>query len=157
MLAAFIGLCTGALYRSGLTNLKSFRVSPWIVSTISSLVGSSRPPHMPARAMPGERPPFASEQVLTRRRTNETTDDTVGQAAPAGEAGATRGSVMREWVDELTGRRDGGRVPSATEIAELTAVFPHARREEIVDALQRRYATYFAPFKSTYSVRQPNR
>ncbi|KAG8747432.1 hypothetical protein FRC10_001103 [Ceratobasidium sp. 414] len=87
--------------------------------------------------MPGERPPFASEQVLTRRRANETTDDTAGEAAPAGEAGATGGSVVREWVDELTGRRDSGRVPSATEIAELTAVFPHARREEIVEALQR--------------------
>ncbi|KAG8700230.1 hypothetical protein FRC09_006094 [Ceratobasidium sp. 395] len=137
VLAAFNGLSTGALYRSDLTNLKSFRVPPWVVSTISSLAGSSRPPHMPTRAIPGERPPFASEEVLTRRRTNNATESSAGEATPAGGTGATGGSVMREWVDELTGRRDSGRVPSAAEIAELTAVFPHARREEIVDALQR--------------------
>lgn len=46
---------------------------------------------------------------------------------------------MREWVEELTGRRDTARVPTAAEIAELTAVFPHASREEVVAALQRRY------------------
>jgi hypothetical protein len=89
--------------------------------------------------MPGERPAFASEQVLTRRRPNETTEEVAGDPAPSGDMGATGGSVMREWVDELTGRREGGRVPSAAEIAELTAVFPHASRQEVVDALQRRY------------------
>ncbi|QRV72587.1 rhomboid family protein [Ceratobasidium sp. AG-Ba] len=139
ILAAFNGLSTGALYRSGLTDLKSFRVSPWVVSAISSLVGSSRSPHISARAIPGERAPFASELVVTRRRTTGTVQEEASGAAAAatGDTGATGGSVMREWVDELTGRRDSGRVPTAAEIAELTAVFPHASREEIVDALQR--------------------
>lgn len=138
------GLATGALYRSDLTNLKSYRTPSWIVATISSLVGSSRPPHMPRRAIPGERPPFATEQVLTRRRPNQaTTEEVEGSGATRTEIGSTNtgsgsGSVMREWVEELTGRREGARVPTAAEIAELTAVFPHASREEVVAALQRR-------------------
>lgn len=143
IVVALTGLATGALYRSELTNLKSYRTPPWIVSTITSLVGSSRPPHMPRRAIPGERPPFATEQVLTRRRANQTaTEESEGGGTTRTETGGANtgsgsGSVMREWVEELTGRRDGARVPTAAEIAELTAVFPHASREEIVTALQR--------------------
>lgn len=148
LLAAFTGLATGALYRSDLTNLKSYRAPSQLVSAISSLVGSSRPPHLPARVIPGDRPPFASEQILTRRRANDSTEINTGDATPTGERTETRtgtegstggssGSVMREWVEELTGRRDGARVPTAAEIAELTAVFPHASREEVVAALQR--------------------
>ncbi|CAE6487379.1 unnamed protein product [Rhizoctonia solani] len=145
MLVALTGLATGALYRSDITNLKSYRAPPWFVSAISSLVGSSRPAHMPRRAIPGERPPFATEQVLTRRRVNEPREednnDHADGATAAGTArsvtGSGSGSVMREWVNELTGRRDGARVPTATEIAELTSVFPHASREEIIAALQR--------------------
>lgn len=143
------GLATGALYRSDLTNLKSYRAPLWIVSTISSIVGPSRSPHPPRRAIPGERPPFATEQVLTRRRANDSTEEADEVATPTqnGEAGgrtgsvggSSSGSVMREWVEELTGRRDGARVPTAAEIAELTSVFPHASREEVVAALQRRY------------------
>ncbi|CAE6524072.1 unnamed protein product [Rhizoctonia solani] len=145
MLVALTGLATGALYRSDITNLKSYRAPPWFVSAISTLVGSSRPPHMPRRAIPGERPPFATEQVLTRRRVNEPREEVNNEPADANAAtrasrsvtGSSSGSVMREWVDELTGRRDGARVPTAAEIAELTSVFPHARREEILAALQR--------------------
>ncbi|KDN48078.1 hypothetical protein RSAG8_03094, partial [Rhizoctonia solani AG-8 WAC10335] len=145
MLVALTGLATGALYRSDITNLKSYRAPPWFVSAISSLVGSSRPAHMPRRAIPGERPPFATEQVLTRRRVDEPREednnDHADGATAAGTArsvtGSGSGSVMREWVNELTGRRDGARVPTATEITELTSVFPHASREEIIAALQR--------------------
>ncbi|KAJ1308441.1 hypothetical protein OPQ81_004146 [Rhizoctonia solani] len=145
MLVAAAGLATGALYRSDITNLKSYRAPPWLVSTITSLVGSSRPPHTPRRAIPGERPPFATEQVLTRRRVNERreeesdsrADANAGGGAPRSATGSGSGSVMREWVDELTGRRDGARVPTAAEIAELTSVFPHASRADIIAALQR--------------------
>ncbi|CAE7214099.1 unnamed protein product [Rhizoctonia solani] len=147
ILVALTGLATGALYRSDITNLKSYRAPPWVVSVVSSLIGSSRPPHLPRRAIPGERPPFATEQVLTRRRVNEpreeeNNDNNNTEANPAtrttrGVTGSSSGSVMREWVDELTGRRDGARVPTATEIAELTSVFPHASREEVIAALQR--------------------
>ncbi|CAE6485619.1 unnamed protein product [Rhizoctonia solani] len=144
-LVTVTGLATGALYRSDITNLKSHRAPPWLVSIVSSLVGTSRPPHMPRRAIPGERPPFATERVLTRRRVNEPgeeendgpTEANATGGTAGGVTGSGSGSVMREWVDELTGRRDGARVPTATEIAELTSVFPHASREEIIAALQR--------------------
>ncbi|CAE6404828.1 unnamed protein product [Rhizoctonia solani] len=144
VLVALTGLATGALYRSDITNLKAYRAPPWFVSAISSLVGASRPPHTPRRAIPGERPPFATEQVVTRRRVNEPregsnnrTDSNVTDGAARTTTGSSSGSVMREWVNELTGRRDGARVPTTTEIAELTSVFPHASREEIIAALQR--------------------
>ncbi|KAF8760235.1 Rhomboid family [Rhizoctonia solani] len=143
-LVTLTGIATGALYRSDITNLKSYRAPPWFVSTISSLVGLSRAPHMPRRAIPGERPPFSTEQVVTRRRVNEPreesdvrTDVNTANGTARAATGSSSGSVMREWVDELTGRRDGGRVPTAAEIAELTSVFPHASREEIISALQR--------------------
>jgi hypothetical protein len=49
---------------------------------------------------------------------------------------------MREWVDELTGRVDranaGLRVPTDTEITQLTSMFPTLEREVVVGALQRR-------------------
>ena len=51
-------------------------------------------------------------------------------------------SVMREWVDEFTGRVDranaGLRVPTDMEIAQLTIMFPALEREVVVGALQRR-------------------
>lgn len=50
--------------------------------------------------------------------------------------------MVREWVDELTGRTEraaaGLRVPSEAEISQLTSIFPDLRREDIVGALQRR-------------------
>ncbi|KAF8743184.1 Rhomboid family, partial [Rhizoctonia solani] len=148
-LVTLTGIATGALYRSDITNLKSYRAPPWFVSTISSLVGASRAPHMPRRAIPGERPPFSTEQVVTRRRVNEPREESdaridvnTANGTARAATGSSSGSVMREWVDELTGRRDGGRVPTAAEIAELTSVFPHASREEIISALQRRYANF---------------
>lgn len=51
-------------------------------------------------------------------------------------------SVMREWVNELTGRVDrastGIRVPTEDEIAQLMGIFPDLQRDVIVAALQRR-------------------
>ena len=108
VLVALTGLAAGALYRSDITNLKSYRAPSWFVSTISSILGSSRPPHVSRRAIPGERPPFATEQVITRRRVNEPREESTGQsgtnstnAAAGATTGSSSGSVMREWVDEL--------------------------------------------------------
>jgi hypothetical protein len=51
-------------------------------------------------------------------------------------------SVVREWVNELTGRVDrastGIRVPTEAEISQLTSIFPDLQRDVIVAALQRR-------------------
>ena len=52
-------------------------------------------------------------------------------------------SVMREWVNELTGRVDrastGMRVPTEDEISQLMGIFPDMQRDVIVAALQRRW------------------
>lgn len=51
-------------------------------------------------------------------------------------------SVMREWVDELTGRTQnaaaGLRVPPEAEIAQVMTMFPDMQRAVVVAALQRR-------------------
>ncbi|KAF8659125.1 hypothetical protein AX16_001895 [Volvariella volvacea WC 439] len=51
-------------------------------------------------------------------------------------------SVMREWVNELTGRAAqasvGIRVPAEGEITTLTTMFPNVERDVLVAALQRR-------------------
>lgn len=58
------------------------------------------------------------------------------------QTGSAGHSVMREWVDELTGRTEraaaGLRVPNEAEITQLTSMFPDLRREDVVGALQRR-------------------
>jgi len=48
--------------------------------------------------------------------------------------------VVREWVDELTGRAErenaGIRVPSEAEISQLTNMFPDLERQMVIGALQ---------------------
>jgi hypothetical protein len=99
------------------------------------------------------------EVVTTARRTPRTGRFFQGPDSPlpdlanavpgGGNAGAGAGaatananpSVMREWVDELTGRAEraaGVRAPSEDEISQLTAIFPDLDREVLVGALQRR-------------------
>ena len=56
--------------------------------------------------------------------------------------GGTTTSVMRDWVNELTGRdgsSSGLRIPSEAEISQVSAMFPNVGRETVVGALQRRY------------------
>jgi hypothetical protein len=59
-------------------------------------------------------------------------------------------SVMREWVDELTGRADRAstapRVPTESEISTLVSMFPNLDRQVIVAALQQRYVLFFFLF-----------
>lgn len=61
----------------------------------------------------------------------------------AANAAAAGQSMVRGWVDELTGRTDrtatGVRVPAEAEISQVMSMFPDMRREEVVGALQRRY------------------
>jgi hypothetical protein len=77
---------------------------------------------------------LAAEEVVTTAR-SATIDST-----PPG----TRidGSIMRQWVDELTGRAQnaeaGLRVPSEAEVAHVTNMFPSLDREVIVAALRRK-------------------
>jgi hypothetical protein len=58
-------------------------------------------------------------------------------------------SVVREWVDELTGRTDrvgvsGIRIPAEDDVQALAAIFPDLGRETLVGALQSR-SVPFAP------------
>jgi len=138
---ACVGLLVGFTYRSELINVKKWRVSPAVIrfSTryLLPLVNSSRVPRRLNRARP-ER----------QETTVESVDELVTTARPALQTGQTdnaplqgeAGSVVREWVNELTGRTaDPARIrtPTEAEISQLTAMFPDVSRERITRALQR--------------------
>ena len=106
-----------------------------------------RPPQRLSRALPDE--PTATtraepepEPITTARR--PPAEATTSDPAPAPEmaAGGTGRSVMREWVNELTGRTErastGIRVPSEAEISQVMSMFPDVQRDVVVGALQRR-------------------
>lgn len=154
---AVIGILTGQIYRSELANLKSYRIPPSVVrfSTrfLLPLIGSTRPPRRLNRALPDEartslgnlssvnQDQEQNEEVITTARpsaASETRGRTGGAAT-----GGTGGSVVREWVNELTGRTErenaGIRVPSEAEITQLTSMFPDLQRQTVIGALQRRY------------------
>lgn len=146
-LAAALGISAGALYRSDIASLKSYRLPPWFVwltsSYMHSLVGETRAVRRTTRALPvievSETNQLEDEAITTahteRSSTRPTTNGSRGAADQAGP------SVMREWVNELTGRVDrastGIRVPTDAEISQLTSIFPDLQREVIVAALQR--------------------
>ncbi|KAI5123411.1 hypothetical protein M0805_006117 [Coniferiporia weirii] len=157
--ATLIGILSGQLYRADVLGLKSFRL-PHSVQRFSSrfllpLVGSTKPPRRTNRAFPDEgqggarRPSTRSSQENTEVVTTAPTapvhrqPSSGAQTSGAATAAALPGpSMMREWVDELTGRTEraaaGLRVPGEAEISQLTSMFPDLRREDIVGALQRR-------------------
>jgi hypothetical protein len=140
-----IGILTGQMYRSDLANLKVYRLPPSIIKFsrrfLQPLVGSLRPARRSNRALPegpgvtttvrnAETPMPQNEEVITTARTAP------GGATPRTatahdeeSSGDTGPSVMREWVNELTGRTEranaGIRVPPEAEILQLTTMFPH--------------------------------
>ncbi|KAF8272102.1 hypothetical protein EI94DRAFT_1567051 [Lactarius quietus] len=150
-LIAVLGLSAGALYRSDIANLKSYRLPLWFIRLSSryllSLVGETRAVRRTNRALPvsdsSETAPRLEDDVVTTAHTPraEGTDRlTTGSRDAAEQPGP---SVMREWVNELTGRVDrastGIRVPTEDEISQLTGIFPDVHRDVIVAALQRRW------------------
>ncbi|KZT29415.1 hypothetical protein NEOLEDRAFT_1085321 [Neolentinus lepideus HHB14362 ss-1] len=149
LLVALIGILVGQVYRSDLANLKSYRL-PLIVVRLASryvlpLIGSTRAPRRSHLAFPDERPsgvrtvrlPTVQDEVVTTAPTAPG-DNLITE--PDGEGNSNR-SVMREWVNELTGRAErassGLRVPSETEITNLMSIFPDLQRDVVVAALQR--------------------
>ncbi|TFK55377.1 hypothetical protein OE88DRAFT_1764743 [Heliocybe sulcata] len=152
LVVAAIGILIGQVYRSDLANLKSYRLPPGFVRFasryLSPLIGSTRPPRRSHLAFPDERPtgvrtvplPTAQDEVVTTAPTTPGDNPT----AEPGSEGSNR-SVMREWVNELTGRAEressGLRAPSETEITNLMSIFPDLRRDVVVAALQRRYGS----------------
>ncbi|KAG9018830.1 hypothetical protein FRB90_009117 [Tulasnella sp. 427] len=160
LLASLVGIATGQLYRSDLVNLKSYRVSPslerFCKRFLLPLIGSTRPPTRPVRALPDF---AAAPEVLVRDQTTARPGarDTAG-AGPSGsgeETPADSGAVgdgtsvsarqpsaqpsaVSQWVDTLTGRRgaDGVYVPASAEITVLMTMFPGVPRETVVRALE---------------------
>ncbi|KAL5527445.1 hypothetical protein ACEPAG_6236 [Sanghuangporus baumii] len=139
--AAFIGIISGQLYQSDILGLKAVRL-PFMIRRLAKryllpLIGSTKPPRLSNRALPDH------TQRLRRTilRPSQENTETVTTAAPSPSPDHTGHSVVREWVDELTGRTEraaaGLRVPSETEISQVTSMFPDLRREDIVGALQR--------------------
>lgn len=149
---AIIGILTGQIYRSDLANLKSYRLPPAIVRFsvrfLLPLIGSTRAARRNNRALPDPARTASpgtgtqNDEVVTTART---TPSTGGRSENTSEGGSRPGSsVMREWMNELTG---GGmehagtsslRIPGDTEITTLMSMFPNIEREVIVAALQRR-------------------
>ncbi|KAJ7865697.1 hypothetical protein B0H13DRAFT_2203301 [Mycena leptocephala] len=154
--AALIGIFTGQIYRSDLANLKGYRIPPWLASFASQfilpLIGSLRPARRSNRALPDESldsdntvRPQNDEVITTARRApapstasqrNRTEQDQADQRSAGG-------SVVREWVEGLTGRGQTGiRIPTDAEITQLTTMFPDIQRDVLVGTLQRRFACY---------------
>jgi len=152
---AMIGILSGQIYRSELANLKSYRIPSSVVhlSTrfLLPLIGSTRPPRRLNRALPDEsRGRLANlsstnqdrdqnEEVITTARPSTTSGS--GGRADGPATGGTGSSVVREWVNELTGRTErenaGIRVPNEAEITQLTSMFPDLQRQTVIGALQR--------------------
>ncbi len=146
-----LGLSTGALYRSDIANLKGYRLPPWFIRLSSryllSLVGETRAVRRTNRALPvtdlSETTPRLEDEVVTTAHPSR--GERAARLATDSREAATEQpgpSVMREWVNELTGRVDrastGIRVPTEDEISQLTGIFPDLQRDVIVAALQRR-------------------
>ncbi|KAI0268147.1 hypothetical protein BC834DRAFT_968365 [Gloeopeniophorella convolvens] len=148
-LVAAIGFFTGALYRTDIANLKSYRLPPWFVRLASryllSLLGETRAVRRTNRALPtdpSETTPRSEDEVITTARLPVPEPSASPTGVTPGTAEQPGPSVMREWVNELTGRVDrastGLRVPSEAEITQLMGIFPDLPRDVVVAALQRR-------------------
>jgi len=152
--AAIIGILAGVIYRSDLANLKSYRIPSAVVrfSTrfILPLIGLIRPPRRLNRALPDESRTMLAdlvsaaaqgqnEEVITTAQPSAMSE--TGRTAGDSGTGESRSSVVREWVDELTGRAEqqtaGLRIPSEGEISQLTSMFPDVERTMVIGALQR--------------------
>ncbi|KAJ7055015.1 hypothetical protein C8F01DRAFT_1211684 [Mycena amicta] len=139
--AAVLGIMAGQLYRSDLTTLKSYRLPSAAVSFgrkyLIPLLGSLRPARRSNRALPdgssggggGANPNAlgAGDEVITTAR-------------PAPPTSATQRTVVREWVEGITGRSPaaGIRIPTEAEITQLSTMFPDLQRDVLVTTLQRR-------------------
>lgn len=144
---AVIGTLAGRIYRSDLANLKAYRIPPYVVrfsrTYLLPLIGSTRPQRRLNHALPDETRAseagarVENDEVITTARSTPG-EDGISGATDASAGMRTGTSVVREWVDELTGRGAGMRAPPETEIVQLMTMFPNLQRDVVVGALQRR-------------------
>ena len=132
--------------------MKSYRLPPWFIRLSSryllSLVGESRAVRRTNRALPvtdlsETAPRLEDDDVVTTAHTPRAVRTDRLATGSREVAEQPEPSVMREWVNELTGRVDrastGIRVPTEDEISQLMGIFPDMQRDVIVAALQRRW------------------
>jgi len=146
LFAAAIGIIVGQIYHSDLFNLKTYRVPPWLVrfglTVLLPLIGSTRPPRRTNRALPEVRVSPAAA-ILAQDELVTTTRIPIPPAMRQDETEAptTTTSVMRDWVNELTGSGNrsqvGLRIPTEGEISQVSAMFPNVGRDTVIGALQR--------------------
>ncbi|KAL4076271.1 hypothetical protein V8B97DRAFT_1923123 [Scleroderma yunnanense] len=137
-----IGVLVGYIYRSEVINIKTWRVSPTVIRLSSRfllpLIGSTRPPRRLNRARP-ERSHSTTESINEEIIT--TAPSSLQRSEFAAGDGTDGSSVVREWVNELTGRTDDAvsriRTPSETEITQLVSMFPDTPQDVIIATLQR--------------------
>jgi len=114
---------------------------------LSPIIGPLRPPRRSNRALPDD------NRIAFRNDDGQQNEEIITTARPPRQVANPRNadivpptsdpapSVMREWVDQLTGRADrenvGLRVPTDEEITHLTSMFPTIDREVVVGVLQR--------------------
>jgi len=163
LVAAASGVVTGQLYRADIFNLKTYQLPPRLTHLSSRIapyvIGSTRPPRRTNRALhDGSRVSFASLSrasasgtadgdegpITTARRSSSSTSRLSAGGRGDNSSGGTTTSVMRDWVNELTGRdgtSPGLRIPNEAEITQVSAMFPNVGRETVVGALQRSSTT----------------
>jgi hypothetical protein len=162
LVSAIIGAVAGQIYRADLFSLKTYQLPPWLIGLSSSVapyvIGSTRPPRRTNRAL--HEGSTGSSASAPRARTGGVNDEDEGPITTARQSassptrggrgdnsrGGTTTSVMRDWVNELTGRdrtSPGLRIPNEAEISQVSAMFPNVGRETVVGVLQRRYAEGF--------------
>ncbi|KAF5393121.1 hypothetical protein D9757_001131 [Collybiopsis confluens] len=118
---ALAGILAGQIYRSELTNLKSYRIGPTVTNFatrfIQPFLGSNRPPRRSNRAFPdasrrggrrnssqSNQPVQNDDEVVTTARPSGTNGSRIRATAAAGGTAAVRDWVQ-DWLDEGTVRR----------------------------------------------------
>lgn len=120
-----------------------WRVSPTVIKLSSRfllpLIGSTRPPRRLNRARPERTNESINDEIITTATSSQRGELATGDSMEGS-------SVVREWVNELTGRTDDValriRTPSEIEITQLASMFPDTPRDVIITTLQQRYGAF---------------
>ncbi|KAH8835176.1 hypothetical protein DL96DRAFT_1573183 [Flagelloscypha sp. PMI_526] len=150
LVQCMVGIASGQMYRSDLFNLKEYRISPRVVSSVRTwllpFLGATRPIRRSNRALPDE--PLSrnggrqgNEEIITTARpsaSERASTSLRGRVAAATRE--VRPSVVRQWVDGIAGPRqlpNGTRLTTEGEVDAVSNMFPELQRDVIVATLQR--------------------